>query len=181
MIDDPTDIKPAGYDDVPETIVDTEAVKPEDWDDEMDGEWEAPTVPNPEFKGPWKAKQIKNPAYKGTWVHPMIDNPDFVEDFNIYAYKSAFIGFDLWQVTAGTIFDNVFISDSFDEAKSFAEETFVKHKEAEKEAKDALEKVEEEKARIEMEKRQAEEKANGGGDDMDIDIAAEEDHDESEL
>lgn len=28
----------------------------EDWDDEDDGEWEAPTIPNPEYKGEWKAK-----------------------------------------------------------------------------------------------------------------------------
>jgi hypothetical protein len=28
----------------------------EDWDDEDDGEWEAPTVPNPEYKGEWKPK-----------------------------------------------------------------------------------------------------------------------------
>lgn len=30
--------------------------QPEDWDDEEDGEWTAPTIPNPEYKGPWKAK-----------------------------------------------------------------------------------------------------------------------------
>lgn len=28
----------------------------EDWDDEDDGEWEAPTIPNPEYKGEWKPK-----------------------------------------------------------------------------------------------------------------------------
>jgi calreticulin len=31
-------------------------VAAEDWDDEDDGEWEAPTIPNPEYKGEWKAK-----------------------------------------------------------------------------------------------------------------------------
>ena len=30
--------------------------QPEDWDDEEDGEWTAPTIPNPEYKGPWKQK-----------------------------------------------------------------------------------------------------------------------------
>ena len=30
--------------------------QPEDWDDEEDGEWKSPTVPNPEYKGPWKPK-----------------------------------------------------------------------------------------------------------------------------
>lgn len=31
-------------------------LQPEDWDDEEDGEWTAPTIPNPEYKGPWKQK-----------------------------------------------------------------------------------------------------------------------------
>jgi len=30
--------------------------QPEDWDDEEDGEWTAPTIPNPEYKGPWEPK-----------------------------------------------------------------------------------------------------------------------------
>jgi hypothetical protein len=30
--------------------------QPEDWDDEEDGEWTAPTIPNPEYKGEWKPK-----------------------------------------------------------------------------------------------------------------------------
>ena len=40
--------------------------QPEDWDDEMDGEWEPPMIDNPEYKGEWKPRQIDNPAYKGT-------------------------------------------------------------------------------------------------------------------
>jgi hypothetical protein len=31
-------------------------LQPEDWDDEEDGEWTAPTIPNPDYKGPWKQK-----------------------------------------------------------------------------------------------------------------------------
>lgn len=73
--------------------------QPEDWDDEEDGEWTAPTMANPEYKGPWKQKvcwvldlsnfiwlntrlmwisflqKIKNPNYKGKWKAPMIANP----------------------------------------------------------------------------------------------------------
>lgn len=30
--------------------------QPQDWDDEEDGEWVAPTIPNPEYKGPWEPK-----------------------------------------------------------------------------------------------------------------------------
>merc|ERR1712146_9133 len=61
------------------------AEQPEDWDEEEDGEWEPPMVPNPEFKGEWKAPMIDNPDYKGEWEHPQIDNPDFVDDKNVYA------------------------------------------------------------------------------------------------
>jgi len=56
MMADPEDKKPAGYDDIPATLPDPDAKKPEDWDDEDDGEWEAPTIPNPEYKGEWKPK-----------------------------------------------------------------------------------------------------------------------------
>jgi calreticulin len=56
-IDDPDDKKPDGYDDIPSTIADPKAKKPKDWSDEDDGEWEAPTIPNPDYKGEWKAKR----------------------------------------------------------------------------------------------------------------------------
>ena len=44
-IPDPTDKKPADWDDEPAEIPDPSATKPEDWDDEDDGEWEAPMIP----------------------------------------------------------------------------------------------------------------------------------------
>ncbi len=47
---DPEDAKPAGWDDIPATIPDKEAKKPEDWDDEEDGAWEPPMISNPEYK-----------------------------------------------------------------------------------------------------------------------------------
>ena len=59
--------QPEGYDDIPQFITDAEAKRPEDWDEEEDGVWEPPQVPNPDFKGRWVAKQISNPAYKGSW------------------------------------------------------------------------------------------------------------------
>jgi calreticulin len=122
-IEDPDDVKPAGWDDVPATIEDPEAVKPDDWDDEDDGEWEAPTIDNPEYKGEWKAKQIANPEYKGEWVHPLIPNPAYKEDDSIYAFESfGAIGFDLWQVKAGTVFDNIVIADSEEDTKPFLAE-----------------------------------------------------------
>jgi len=35
------------------------SLKPEDWDDEMDGEWEPPMIDNPEYKGEWKPRQVR--------------------------------------------------------------------------------------------------------------------------
>jgi len=36
--------------DKPETIPDPDATKPDDWDVDMDGEWEPPMITNPEYK-----------------------------------------------------------------------------------------------------------------------------------
>jgi calreticulin len=119
MIDDPEDHKPEGWDAIPQEIVDPEASKPEDWDDELDGEWEAPRVPNPEFKGVWRPKQIENPKYQGEWVHPMIDNPDYKPVDDLYSFPSfETLGLEIWQVKSGTIFDNFLVTDDEELAAS---------------------------------------------------------------
>jgi len=119
MMDDPEDKKPDDW--VTEKrIVDSAAKKPDDWDDEEDGEWEAPMIDNPEFKGDWSVKRISNPAYKGSWESKKIDNPEYVDD-NVYKFADfGFIGFDLWQVKSGSIFDNVIVCDDKAEADVFA-------------------------------------------------------------
>jgi len=112
FIDDPEDVKPAGWDDIPQEIVDPGASKPEDWDDELDGDWEAPKVPNPEFKGPWRPKQIENPKYQGEWVHPLINNPEYKQVDDLYSFPSfEAAGIEIWQVKSGTIFDNFLVTD----------------------------------------------------------------------
>ena len=140
-IADPDDVKPAGYDDIPAEIPDPDAEMPEDWDTEEDGEWEPPMIDNPEYKGPWKPKMIDNPEYKGEWQHPMIPNPDYVEDPELHfrCKECTHVGFELWQVTAGTIFDDILVTDSLDEAKAYAEETYMKKKDAEKAMYDEME------------------------------------------
>ncbi|TVU44287.1 hypothetical protein EJB05_03723 [Eragrostis curvula] len=166
-IPDPEDKKPEGYDDIPKEIPDPDAKKPEDWDDEEDGEWTAPTIPNPEYKGPWKQKKMKNPDYKGKWKAPLIDNPEYKDDPFIYAFDSLkHIGIELWQVKSGTLFDNILITDDIEYAKKFAEETSGKNREAEKAAFDEAEK-----------KRLEEESANTKDDDDDDDNDADEDED----
>ncbi|KAI8820071.1 Calreticulin family-domain-containing protein [Chytriomyces cf. hyalinus JEL632] len=172
-ISDPTDKKPANWDDIPATIVDPDAEKPEDWDDEMDGEWEAPKISNPDYKGEWVANKIPNPAYKGAWVHPEIDNPEFKEDTEIYAFKNGHVGFDLWQVKSGTIFDNIIVTDNLDEAKEFAKKTFDDLKDAEKEAKDKLDEKEKKEAE---EKEKAEKKDDAKSADAEEVSADEDEH-----
>lgn len=153
---DPEDKKPDGWDDVPKEIPDPDATKPEDWDDEDDGEWEPPMIDNPEYKGEWKPKMIDNPEYKGKWEHPMIDNPDYKYDEEMYAVCKdgcTHVGFELWQVTSGTMFDDIIVTDSLEEAQKFAEETFFKKKDAEKEMYDKIQEEKRAKEEAEMVRR----------------------------
>jgi calreticulin len=63
----------------------------------------------------------------------MIPNPDYVDDPNVYLMPNiGGIGIEIWQVRAGSIFDNIFIGDSLDEAKEFSDRTFAARKEGEK-------------------------------------------------
>jgi len=158
-IDDAEDTKPEDFD-KPEHIADPDATKPEDWDDEMDGEWEPPMIDNPEYKGEWKARQIDNPAYKGAWVHPEVENPEFnADEAKDLAKYDEFckIGLDLWQVKAGTIFDNFLITDDPVEAKKAGEEGWAVTKDAEKKMKDEQDEVERKAAEEEAKKDEDEE------------------------
>jgi len=171
-IEDPDHKKPEGYDDIPPEIPDPEATKPDDWDDEDDGEWEAPMVDNPDWEE-WEPKMIPNPDYKGPWKHPKIPNPEYAPDDTLYAVCSegcSHIGFELWQGKSGTIFDDIIVTDSLEEAQKFGEETFFAKKDAEKEMFDAQEKKrkEEEEAKMaeEMEDMDADEDDEGIFEDM---------------
>lgn len=172
-IEDPADVKPAGHDDIQKKIPDPEAQKPNDWDDEADGVWDAPQIDNPAYKGPWKAKKIPNPAYKGKWEHPLIDNPEYKEDSSIGQFENnAYVGFELWQVKAGTIFDNIILTDSVEEAEALLKSTYSANIEAEKKAKEAFEKAEADKKHAEEEakkKTAAPESAPKADDDDDDD------------
>ena len=145
----------------------------------MDGEWEPPMIDNPEFKGEWKPRQIDNPAYKGKWVHPMIDNPEYKPEAakELGKYNEVCkIGFDLWQVKSGTIFDNVLITDDVEKAKAVGEEVWSALKDAEKTMKDEQDEAEKKKAEAEAKSDKDEDE-----DDEDLDDeepAEKESHDE---
>merc|ERR1719450_1230139 len=136
-------------------FLEPKAKKPDDWDDESDGAWEAPQIDNPEYKGAWKAKRIKNPAYKGVWEAKLIDNPKYVADDTLYKYDAfSTVGIDIWQVKSGTIFDNILITDDVDYAKQHAEKTWKAQKDGEKAMK---EKADEEKRKKKEEERKKKE------------------------
>merc|ERR1712226_1483602 len=168
--------------DKPELIPDPDAKKPEDWDDEEDGDWEPPMINNPEYKGEWKPKQIDNPAYKGEWVHPEIDNPEYAADDSLYKFGNiGHVGFEIWQVKSGTIFDNILVTDSVAEAEEFAKETFEVTKVAEKTMKDKLDEEERKKQEEEDKKRKAEEDAKKKDEPEDEDKEDDDDEEEEKI
>lgn len=62
---------------------------------------------------------------QGPWIHPEIDNPEYSPDPQLYKRDEICgIGFDLWQVKSGTIFDNVLIADDPEYAKKIGEEVW---------------------------------------------------------
>merc|ERR1712241_1495447 len=162
MMDDPDDKKPDDWTDE-KRIVDADAKKPDDWDDEEDGEWEAPMKDNPAYKGDWYVKRISNPAYKGVWEAKKIANPEYEDDDNLYKYDDfGFIGFDLWQVKGGTIFDNVIITDDIAEADAFS-----KKWKAVSEVETAKKKEEDDAKKAEADKKAESDKDDDDDDDDD--------------
>merc|ERR1719261_932511 len=102
-------------------------------------------IDNPAFKGEWSVKRISNPAYKGFWEAKKIDNPEYEDDNEVYKFDAfGFIGFDLWQVKGGTIFDNIIICDDKADADAFAAKwkALSEHEKAEKKKADDAKKKE---------------------------------------
>ncbi|XP_012215991.1 calnexin isoform X2 [Linepithema humile] len=145
QIVDETDIMPEGWlEDEPPTIPNPDSVKPDDWDVEMDGEWEAPEIPNPKCAeapgcGPYKQKMKKNPRYKGKWLPPLVNNPnykgkwkprlvhnpDYFNDENPFKMLPiSAIGFELWSMSPNIYFDNIIIADDVEVAKKWADDSF---------------------------------------------------------
>merc|ERR1711920_291600 len=93
-------------------------------------------------------KRISNPAYKGIWEAKKIANPEYEDDDAVYKYADfGFLGFDLWQVKGGTIFDNVIVCDDAAEADAFAKKwkALSEVEKAKKKEEDDAKKTEEKK------------------------------------
>jgi len=89
---------------------------------------------------------VPNPAYKGEWKAREIPNPDYVEDPSVAKYKDFSVaGIDVWQVKSGTIFDDILVTDSVEEAETIRKQLL---EECKKE-KEASDKHEEEKRKEE--------------------------------
>merc|ERR1712086_941720 len=157
VIPDPDDKKPADW--VNTSMGDdAEDAKPDDWVTEK-------RIVDP------KAKRISNPEYKGVWEAKKIDNPEYVDDDAVYKYADfGFIGFDLWQVKAETIFDNVIITDDVAEADKFSA-MWKKTNAAETEQK----KVADDAKKAEDDAKKADEPKGGDDDDDDDDEEDKED------
>lgn len=89
----------------------------------------------------WKAPMIDNPEYKGEWEHPLIANPEYAPETYAKYASLKYVGFELWTVNAGSVFDNVLVTDDVDYAKKMAAETFDKIVDGEKDAQEAWKKA----------------------------------------
>ncbi|XP_038611017.1 LOW QUALITY PROTEIN: calmegin [Tachyglossus aculeatus] len=144
-IEDPDAVKPEEWlDDEPLYIPDPGAEKPEDWDEKMDGEWEAPQIPNPKcetvpgcgewtrplidnpnFKGKWTPPMIDNPNYQGIWSPQKIPNPDYFEDDHPFLLTSfGALGLELWSMTSDIYFDNFIICSEKEVADRWAADSW---------------------------------------------------------
>ena len=168
-MDDPDDFKPDWWDKVPRKIKDKKARRPADWDDDVDGAWAPPMVDNPKYKGEWKRRRVENPDYRGEWKHPEIENPGFKDDPTIAKYSDfGVLALELWQLKGGTIFDNILLTDSEDEAERYLDDTYKAQREAEKRAK----------ADFESEQRAREKAMDAADDDPDDDWPPSDDDEE---
>ncbi|XP_063116865.1 calmegin isoform X1 [Cavia porcellus] len=143
QIEDSSAVKPNGWlDNEPKFIPNPDSEKPSDWNEDMDGEWEAPYIPNPACRigcGEWKPPMINNPKYRGLWSPPMINNPnyqgiwspqkipnpDYFEDEHPFLLTSfCALGLELWSMSSDIYFDNFIICSEKEVADRWAEDSW---------------------------------------------------------
>lgn len=74
---------------------------------------------------------------QGPWSAPLIPNPEFKDDPKLYVVPEiGYVGFELWQVKSGSIFDNIMLTHDLEEALQFAKDTWGKSIEGEKAMKE---------------------------------------------
>ena len=124
----------------------TTTKKPEDWDDELLGEfvpllsanpncprgygcgqYKPPLVRNPNYSPSQPPPMVKNPAFKGKWSPPLIDNPEFFLDEEPYLHFPLIraLGFELWSVDGEIGFNNILLANDEKEVIRWNEDSFV--------------------------------------------------------
>ena len=73
-------------------------------------------------------------------VAEQIQNPDYEEGVQLAAYDSMYVGFELWIVNNGTIFDNILVTDDLEYAKAQGEKLWRPTSKAEKDIKEKWDK-----------------------------------------
>lgn len=140
---------------------------PEDWDEEEDGEfeppqvpnpactdgpgcgvWVRPTIPNPDYKGKWVAPLIDNPEYVGVWEPRQIDNPHFFEDTNPHRIPAmSAVAIEIWTMSGGIEFDDIIVSNNEANTLEYGREAWSKEHNGIKETQDSQRKSAEREAR----------------------------------
>lgn len=176
-------------------IADPEAKQPDDWDSEEDGEWEIPLMDNPKCSeisgcGEWKRPMIKNPDYKGKWSPPLIDNPKYIGEWKPTEIKNpdyyevdtdhtgvlgiGGVGFELWTMDQGVLFDNIWIGDDIDALRKFTEESWGVKNEVEKKNEIARQ------AELAKKQKEAKEESENEGEEEDGDYDDDDDADDDD-
>lgn len=175
-IPDPEATKPDDWlDDEPLKIEDPKAARPEGWIEEEDGawtspmidnpkcaeasgcgKWKAPMKENPDYKGKWTAPMIANPKYVGAWKPKKIANPDYYEVTSPTLLPMHAIGFEIWTMDQGVLFDDIYVGTDISAAKKFAGASFEPKKLA------AAEKEKEEQKKADEEAKRNQEKETKG-------------------
>lgn len=82
-------------------------------------------ITNPAYRGEWKAPLIDNPAYRGAWRARQIPNPDYYAEDAPSAFLPANgVGFELFTMQSGILFDNILIANDEQQAADFAAATW---------------------------------------------------------
>ncbi|KAI5962838.1 hypothetical protein CANMA_003613 [Candida margitis] len=140
IIPDPNAVKPDDWDELaPRYIPDPDAIRPldapNDWQPPLIvnpkcetgcGKWTPPMIANDDYLGPWFPPDIVNPNYQGTWKPRRIFNPDYYEMENPGQLDKPVggLGFELWNMDGGVLFDNIYLGNSIAEAELIGNETF---------------------------------------------------------
>merc|ERR1719410_3068904 len=102
----------------------------------------------------------------------MIPNPEYVDVGDVYERgEMAYVGFEIWQVKSGTIFDNIIVTDSVEEAEAFMKETFFPEEEKADDDKKEAEKKAKEEAEKESDEEEDDEESTGDDTDEAADMA----------